>query len=147
MAEKPHATVATVVEAAGRFLLVKEQIEGRPVYNQPAGHIETGESILDAAHRETLEETGWTIELTGFSGIAVYHAVNGISYVRTTLNARPLQHNSQQPLDAGIIEAVWLDYDEILNLRSSLRSPLVLKVIEDYRLGINYPLELVCEQR
>ena len=146
MSELPHATVATVVENEGRYLLVREKINGQVVYNQPAGHIEPGESIVEAALRETLEETGWKVELTGFAGISVYHAANGVSYIRTTLNARPLQHLPELPLDAGILEAVWLNYTEILDLTQSLRSPIVLKVIEDHRRGVNYPLELIYEQ-
>lgn len=147
MPNLPHATVATLIEQHGRYLLVREQQQGREVYNQPAGHIENGESLIAAARRETLEETGWEVEITGVSGISVYHAPNGISYVRTTLNARPLRHRPELDLDPDILEPVWLTYDEILQLRPQLRSPVVLKVIEDHRRGIDYPLDLLHEQR
>ena len=71
MHEAPHITVASVVQQAGRFLMVKENADGRTVYNQPAGHLELGESLIAAAERETLEETGWRVRATAFLGI--YH--------------------------------------------------------------------------
>ncbi|MGH1371562.1 MAG: NUDIX hydrolase [Cellvibrionaceae bacterium] len=144
---KPHATVATIVEQENKYLLVKEKRDGRTVYNQPAGHIENGESIVDAAIRETKEETGWLVMPTRFGGISTYHAPNGVSYIRSTLIAEPLEHNPNATLDDGILEALWLDYEEILLLEDQLRSPIVKQVIDDYRLGISYPLELISEQR
>ncbi|MBR9912342.1 MAG: NUDIX hydrolase [Gammaproteobacteria bacterium] len=147
MTELPHATVATIVEQDGRYLLVKEKRDNRIVFNQPAGHIECGESILQAAVRETLEETRWLVEPTGFAGLSVYHAPNGISYVRTTIIARPLQEDPLARLDDDIIAPVWLTHGEILALKDQLRSPVVLKVIEDHRRGVAYPLDLISEQR
>ncbi len=143
----PHATVATIVEHENKYLMVKEQRDGRIVYNQPAGHIESGESIIDAAIRETKEETGWLVMPTRFAGISTYHAPNGISYIRSTLIAEPLEHDVTAPLDDDILEAVWLNYEEIVLLEDQLRSPIVKQVLDDYRLGISYPLELISEQR
>ncbi len=143
----PHATVATIIEQDHKYLMVKEQKDGQIVYNQPAGHIENGESILEAAIRETKEETGWLIMPTRFGGISTYHAPNGISYIRSTLIAEALELDPTSPLDNGILEAVWLSYEEILLLEDQLRSPIVKQVIDDYRLGISYPLELISEQR
>lgn len=142
----PRATVATIVESGGKFLLVKEEVDGVTVYNQPAGHMEQGESIEEAAIRETYEETGWVVQPLRFAGISVYHAPNNMSYVRSTLIAEPLQQDTTV-LDDGIIEALWLSYEEILLIEDQLRSPVVLKVIEDYRLGISYPLDLIQEHR
>jgi len=142
----PRATVATIVESEGRFLLVKEQVDGKTVYNQPAGHIELGESIPEAAVRETYEETGWVVQPLRFAGISVFHAANGMSYVRSTLIAEPLQQDTTV-LDDGILEALWLSYEEILLIEDQLRSPVVLRVIEDYRMGISYPLDLIQEHR
>lgn len=147
MSELPHATVATIVEQDGKFLLVHEYSKGRLVYNQPAGHIETGESIVAAAIRETQEETGWSVEPSAFVGVSVYHAPNGISYIRNTLAAKAVSHSPEQPLDDGIEAAVWLSYEEILERVDELRSPIVLKVIEDFRAGKTYPLELIYEHR
>ena len=87
----PHVTVATVIENAGRFLLVEEWSSGQLVYNQPAGHLDPGETLLEAAVRETFEETGWQVELTGIVGSCLYKApLNGETYYRTTFAARAL---------------------------------------------------------
>jgi 8-oxo-dGTP pyrophosphatase MutT (NUDIX family) len=143
----PHATVAIVIEQDNRFLLVHEFCDGRWVYNQPAGHIESGESVTEAAIREAREETAWDIKPTAIGGLSVYHAPNGITYLRTTLIAETTHFHPEQPLDDGIKEAVWLTYEDILDKKNSLRSPIVLKVIEDYRAGIRYPLALIYEHR
>ena len=145
--ELPHATVATLIEQDGKYLLVHEYRNHRWVYNQPAGHIENGESIIDAAIRETREETGWEILPTRIAGISQFHAPNGISYLRTTLIGEAITHHPAETLDDGIAEAVWLSFEEVVALKDSLRSPIVLKVIEDYRLGISYPLDLIYEHR
>ncbi len=143
--EKPHATVATIVEKDGLYLLVKELRDGHIVYNQPAGHIENGESVAQAAIRETLEETGWHIEPVAVGGLSMYHAANGISYLRTTLIAEAVQRESNPQLDDGILEAIWFTYEEVVALGSQLRSPIVLKVIDDYRRGVRYPMALIYE--
>ncbi len=147
MSELPHATVAAIIEQHGKYLLVREYSQGQLVYNQPAGHLENGESILQALVRETLEETGWHVAPEAFIGVYVYHAPNGITYVRNTLSATPIEFNPDTTLDDGIEEAVWLTYDEIIAIRDQLRSPIVLKVIDDFRAGKRYPLELLHEHR
>ena len=147
MTDRPHATVATIIERDGQFLMVKELRNGRTVFNQPAGHIENGESIIEAAIRETLEETRWKVKPTFLSGVSVYHAPNGISYIRTTLVAEAVSEDIYANLDTGILEALWMDYEEILAHKTHLRSPIVLKVIEDYRQGKLFPLDLIFEQR
>lgn len=141
----PHATVATVIESNGKFLMVKEISDSKVVYNQPAGHIESGESITAAAIRETFEETGWKVKLTGCLGLSVYHAANGISYIRTTLIAEPELHDPEATLDTGILAAEWLTYEQICSPAITLRSPVVRRVIDDYRQGICYPLALISE--
>lgn len=143
--ERPHTTVATIVERAGRYLLVKEQRDGKIVYNQPAGHLEAGESVIQAAIRETLEETGWHILPTRFGSLTSYHAPNGVSYLRATLIAEAIEEVPNAELDEGILEAVWMNYEEILMIEDQLRSPIVKKVIDDYRLGISYPLDLIAD--
>ena len=140
--------VAVVVERDGKYLLVHEtdrdKLGGsRRVYNQPAGHWDRGESIFDAARRETLEETGWEVELEALIGQYEYYSpFNGITYFRTAFAARPLRRVSEQ-LDKEIIEAVWLSYEEIQARQAQLRSPLVLRVIDDYRAGKRFPLQLI----
>ncbi|MEC7378080.1 MAG: NUDIX hydrolase [Pseudomonadota bacterium] len=144
----PHATVAVVVEdESGRFLMVEERSNGRVVFNQPAGHIEEDEAILDAVRRETLEETGWQVEPIHFLGIYTYKApANGVTYYRFCYAARAREHITER-LDDGIIAAHWLSLEEIRNLGRKLRSPLVLRCIEDYRNGRRYPLEVVVDSQ
>jgi len=139
----PHVTVATVVEDNGRFLLVEEYADGRLVFNQPAGHLEPDESLIAAAERETLEETGWTVQLQGVVGVGLYTAANATTYFRTTFFGKPLRHDPGRALDAGIERAVWLTFEEIQALSARMRSPLVPKVIEQYRNGHRYPLSLI----
>lgn len=142
----PHATVAVIVEdQQGRFLVVEELSGGRVVFNQPAGHVEENEAILDAVKRETLEETGWAIEPEHFLGVYTYKApANGITYYRFCYSARALERVSEK-LDTGIIAAHWLPLDELRERKDQLRSPLVLECIEDYRNGRRFPLDVVVD--
>lgn len=139
----PHLVVATVVERNGKFLLVYEQDGDRRVYNQPAGHWDKGESIFAAALRETLEETGWEVKLEHLIGqYSVHAAHSNITYYRTAFAATPIKKVSEQ-LDKEIIEAVWLSYEEIVARKDLLRSPLVLRVIDDYLAGKKFPLDFI----
>lgn len=142
----PHVTVATVIEHNGRFLLVQERDKttGAMVFNQPAGHLEAGESITAAALRETLEETGWEVELTGVLGVALYTAAaNGVTYYRTTLVGKPLRELEGATLDPDIHATHWLDYQEILTSAADMRSSMVISDIERYRSGKIYPIDLI----
>lgn len=144
----PHATVAVVVEDAhGRFLMVEERSSGRVVFNQPAGHVEEDEAIPDAARREALEETGWDIEPEHFLGFYTYKApANGVTYYRFCFIGRARKRITDQ-LDTGIIAAHWLSLDDIRQLGDKLRSPLILKSIEDYRNGRRYPLDVITDSQ
>ena len=142
----PHATVATTVYREGKFLLVKERVDGGIVYNQPAGHIETGESIIDAAVRETIEETGCQVRPSELLGITAYHAPNGISYIRISLVAQLLHQDHNAVLDSDIVAAEWLSYHDILALKEQLRSPVVLDDIDHYRSGRVFPLDMIAER-
>lgn len=148
MTWKPHATVAVIVQDdQGRYLLVQERSHGSIVFNQPAGHIEEGESVQTAACREALEETGWEVELHAFLGMYRYVApANGVTYFRFCFTGSPVRHVSDH-LDDGIIAAHWLTLEEIqaLGEGNQLRSPLVLQCIEDYRNGRRYPLDIIVE--
>lgn len=141
----PHATVATIVELDGRYLLVEEVVDGDTVLNQPAGHIEEDESILNAALRETLEETGWRVELTHLVGIYNYTAPNGITYYRFSFAAKAIELDANAQLDDGIIGPVWLNLEELDARRSQWRSPMVKRCIEDFAAGKRYPLDLIYE--
>jgi ADP-ribose pyrophosphatase YjhB (NUDIX family) len=146
MTWKPHATVAVIVEDdQGRFLLVEEHINGEIVFNQPAGHIEEGEAVTEAARREALEETGWEVEPEAFLGMYRYIApANGVTYFRFCFAARPMRHITRQ-LDDDIVAAHWLTLDEVRNLGDRLRSPMVLDCLLDYREGRRFPLDVIIE--
>ncbi len=139
----PHCTVATVVERQQRYLLVLEERNGRLLYNQPAGHLEAGESLIEAATRETLEETAWTVQIRAYLGVSLYRApANGVTYVRHSFSGRAMGFDPDRTLDKGIVDAVWLDLAEIEALRDRLASPLVYQDILRYRQDKLFPLEM-----
>ena len=141
----PQVTVATVVPREGRYLLVEEIAHGLTVLNQPAGHLEPGESLQDAAVRETLEETGWEIELECLVCIQQWTSSrSGSDFLRFTFAARALRHDPQRPLDSGILRALWLDRDEIAASAQRLRSPLILSSIDEWVAGRRLPLDSIC---
>jgi ADP-ribose pyrophosphatase YjhB (NUDIX family) len=139
--------VAVVVERDGRFLLVEEHAEAsRIVYNQPAGHVEKGESLEFAARREALEETGWDVRLTGLLGLYVLPSPHDpdTTYYRVCFAAEAVRHHPGRALDEGIIAAVWLTPEE-LAASGKARSSLVPRCIADYQAGKRFPLELIYE--
>ena len=143
---QPHVTVASIVEKDGKFLLVEELSNNELVFNQPAGHLDPNESLIEAAVRETQEETGWTVEPLGVVGVGLYTSPhNDTTYHRTTFHAKVVSHDPNQPLDDGIHQAVWMSYEEILAATDRMRSPLVIRTIEQYLNGHRYPLELIYE--
>ncbi len=144
MSWNPHITVATIIEDQGRFLLVEELEGGKLVLNQPAGHLEPNETLQQAAIRETLEETGWTVELTGVVGIYLYVAPsNGVTYQRICFSARALQHDPSRPLDADILRTCWATEAELLAQPQRWRSELVPRCIADYLAGPPHSLALI----
>lgn len=143
----PEITVAAVIERDNKFLLVEEESDGRIVLNQPAGHLDPGESLATAAQRETLEETGWNFTPTKIIGIYFYQSKqSGTTYMRTCFSGT-LGTHTEQPLDKGIIRTVWLTREEIITQENKLRSPMVLKCIDDYLAKKSYPLELITDLR
>jgi 8-oxo-dGTP pyrophosphatase MutT (NUDIX family) len=141
----PHATVATIVEQDGKFLFVDEMADGQRVLNQPAGHVDEREPILKAALRETLEETGWEVEITHLVGIYTYTNPQQITYYRFCYGARPVRQVPGATLDKDIIGPVWLTPEELETRKDQWRSPLVKKCVQDYLAGKSYPLDLVYE--
>ncbi|MDO8333026.1 MAG: NUDIX hydrolase [Pseudomonas sp.] len=140
----PHVTVATIIEDQGRFLLVEEMADGRAVFNQPAGHLEADESLIQAAIRETLEETGWDVEITALTGIYLYTAPsNGVTYQRVCFTGKALHHHPTLALDEGIIGPRWLSRDELVAQPERWRSELVLQCIDDYLSGERFSLALI----
>jgi len=142
----PHATVATIVEKDGKFLFVEEIADGQRVLNQPAGHVDEREPILQAALRETLEETGWEVEITELVGIYTYTAPhNQVTYYRFCYAANPVRAVPGAELDQDIIGPVWLSPEELLARKDQWRSPLIMKCLQDYLNGRRFPLDLVYE--
>ncbi|ART78793.1 NUDIX hydrolase [Oceanisphaera avium] len=151
MSHHPFAvTVANVVCAAERFLMVEEWQQGRIRFNQPAGHLEAGESIIAGAERELLEETGLNLKLE--QGVAIYQFTapdNGTEFVRFTFCvevAEPLATLPQDP-DGDIIRCHWLTLSEIEALGEQLRSPMILASIKDYLAGARFALSSLKQQR
>jgi 8-oxo-dGTP pyrophosphatase MutT (NUDIX family) len=146
MVWKPRVTVATVAENDGRFLMVEEQIDGEQRFNQPAGHLEDGESLVDAAVRECLEETAWQFQPAALVGIYRWcHPASQDTYIRITFCGECVQHHTDRYLDADITAAHWLTLDAIREREALLRSPLVLRSLEDYLAGKRYPVELLVD--
>lgn len=141
---QPDVTVATVVVADGRLLCVEERVNGGLVINQPAGHLEPDESLLEAALRETREETGWDVRLTAFLGAYQWKAPDtDRHYLRFAFAAEPERHDPARELDEGIVRALWMTPDELLAARDRHRSPLVWQVVADHLAGHRSPLSVL----
>lgn len=140
----PHATVATVIEREGRFLLVEEVVAAGRVFNQPAGHLEAGETLMEAALRETREETGYAVRLEGVLGLAQYTSpANRVTYLRTTFFGCALHRIEDATLDPEIVAVHWLSEAEIIARSAKMRSPLVIASIEQYLAGNRWPLNVI----
>ncbi len=139
---RPHVTVACVIADGDRYLVVEEEVSGRLAYNQPAGHLDDGESLLAAAVRETLEETGWTVTLQHLIGVHQWRSTeHGDAVIRFSFAAQAMSHDPARPLDTGIRRALWLTRAEIAALGDHLRSPLVLLSIDAWLAGQRLPLD------
>jgi len=140
----PHVTVAAVIEHAGKFLFVEEHADETLVINQPAGHWEAHESLIEAAVRETLEETAYHFQPSALIGIYRWsHPHKDITYLRFAFTGAILSHDQERPLDSGILRALWITPEALQAQSASHRSPLVLRCLQDYRAGKRYPLELL----
>lgn len=125
---------------------MEEEVDGRVVYNQPAGHLEPNESLAAAAMRETLEETGYSFVPEALVGIYRWHnVVNDNTYLRVAFTGRIAGYDGDRPLDQGIIRPLWLDQNDLAGHARQLRSPMVQRCIDDYRNGHRYPLQLLQE--
>ena len=140
---KPSATVAAVVERDGKFLLVEEISDGRRVLNQPAGHLDPGESLIDACVRETLEETAHAFEPTTLVGIYRWHyAPADNTFLRFAFAGTLKGFDASRKLDAEIVATHWLSRDELAARPEMHRSPLVMRCVDDYLAGMRFPLEV-----
>lgn len=141
---KPNVTVAAVVERDGRFLLVEEETAEGVRFNQPAGHLEEGESLLEAVAREALEETRYRFRPTALVGIYQWPRPQGdITYLRFAFAGEILGEDVDRELDEGIIAPRWMSLAEVKATAASHRSPLILQCIEDLAAGKSYPLDLI----
>lgn len=141
---KPNVTVAAVIERDGRFLLVEEHTPEGLRFNQPAGHLEPGESLLEAAAREALEETAQRFVPEYLVGIYQWTRPQGdITYLRFAYGGRIEGDEPGRKLDDGIVRAVWMTIDEVRATAERHRSPLILQCIEDWRAGQRHSLSLV----
>ena len=141
---KPNVTVAGIIEQDGKFLLVEEDTADGMLFNQPAGHLEQGESLLAAATREVLEETAYSFVPTGLLGVYHWqHPKKDITYLRFAFIGEITGHDATQPLDSGILRACWLTPDEIRSNAGRHRSPQVLTCVEHYLAGQRFPLSVL----
>ncbi|CAG0990746.1 ADP-ribose pyrophosphatase [Burkholderiales bacterium] len=141
---KPNVTVATLVECEGKLLLVEEETEDGLRFNQPAGHLEAGESLVEGAIRETLEETGYLVRPEYLVGVYRWdHRAKQRVYLRFAFAASVVQHEAFRPLDTGIVRALWLDDAELIAAAARFRSPMVARCIADYRAGRHHGLDLL----
>lgn len=141
---KPHATVATVVERNGQFLIVEELVGGRVCLNQPAGHLEPHESLVAAARRETLEETGHNVEITALLGIYQWrNPANDKHFLRVAFSGEDLGDEPAQVTDPAIREVHWMTVDDLNADPARLRSPMVKRNVDDYLKGQRHSLDLL----
>jgi 8-oxo-dGTP pyrophosphatase MutT (NUDIX family) len=143
---KPNVVVAAIIERDGKFLLVEEEADGAVVLNQPAGHLDEGESLRQAVVRETLEETAWHFEPQALLGVYRWpHPTKDLTYLRFAFSGQVLRHEPERVLDQGIVRAVWLTPEEIRAERHRHRSPQVERCLNDYLAGRRYSLDLLQE--
>ncbi len=145
---KPNVTVAAVIERDGKFLLVEEDTSDGMLLNNPAGHLDPGETPEQGAVREALEETACTFTPEGFLGIFMSRfrrtrTGEDITYMRLAYCGSASEPNPQLSLDEGIVRTVWMTADEIRANPARLRSPLVLECLEAYLAGHRYPLNIL----
>ena len=140
---RPSVTVAAVIEWGGRFLLVEERSDGRLVLNQPAGHLDPGESLAAACAREVMEETAHRFEPAALVGIYRWHyAAQDVTFLRFCFCGTVLGEE-KRPLDKEIVRLHWLTAAEIRERAAQHRSPLVQKCVDGYLAGRRFPLEVL----
>ena len=143
---RPVVTVAAIIVHNGAFLLVEEETRAGVRLNQPAGHLEAGETLVDAAVRETLEETGYRVMPTALVGVYRWQASEtAATFIRFAFAGDVVAHDPGRTLDKGIMRALWLSHDELVARSATHRSPLVLRCVDDYRAGSRRPLDHITE--
>jgi len=141
---KPNVTVAAVIERDGRFLLVEEETDDGLRFNQPAGHLECREALVDAVAREALEETGYRFVPRYLVGVYSWRKEEkDVTYLRFAFGGDLAGFDGGRPLDAGIVAARWLLPEEIRASADRHRSPLIVRCMDDWLAGKRYPLDLI----
>ena len=141
---RPSVTVAAVIERGGRFLFVEERIDGRLVLNQPAGHLDPGESLVEACRREVMEETAHPFEPRALVGVYRWHyAAKDVTFLRFCFTGAVSAPDPTRRLDKEIVRLLWLTPQELVERKSDHRSPLVSQCVADYLAGRRFPLELL----
>ncbi len=148
---KPNVTVAAIVEQEGRYLLVEEDTPDGLRLNNPAGHLDPGESILEGVVRETREESLRDFEPTHVVGIYLVPPPDGspasITWLRFAFTGTVSEPVPGRTLDAGIVRTVWMTIDEVRASRDRHRSPVLLQCVEDHHAGRRYPLDMLSTVR
>ena len=148
----PSVTVAAIVEKEGRYLLIEEHTQEGLRLNNPAGHLDPGESLIEACARECLEETAHPFQPQHLVGVyqSRFHraAKNGfaaeeITYLRFAFTGHVSNQRADQALDQGIVRVLWLSLEEVRASAERHRSPLVLQCIEDHAKGQRFPMALI----
>lgn len=140
---KPAATVAAVIERGGRFLLVEEVSDGRRVLNQPAGHLDPDESLVQACVRETLEESAHLFAPTSLVGIYRWiYAPENATFLRFAFAGELRGVDASRKLDAEIVATHWLSREDLAARADMHRSPLVMRCVDDYLAGRRFPLDV-----
>ncbi len=141
---KPHVTVAAIIEQNERFLIVEENTAEGIRFNQPAGHLEANENLVQAISREVQEETAWQFETQYLLGVQHWRkSPHHPTFLRFCFVGRAFDFDRDQALDADIVQAHWLTKNELENRNTQLRSPLVMRCIELYLAGQRYPLSFI----
>ena len=141
---RPSVTVAAVIERGGRFLFVEERIDGRLVLNQPAGHLDPGESLIAACRREVLEETAHDFEPRALVGVYRWHyAAKDVTFLRFCFTGDVSGQDPTRTLDGEIVRLHWLTPAELASRDADHRSPLVAKCVADFLGGRRFPLDLL----
>jgi 8-oxo-dGTP pyrophosphatase MutT (NUDIX family) len=145
---RPSVTVAAIIERDGRFLIIEEETSGGLKLNNPAGHLDPGESLPEACAREALEETAWHFRPTAMVGVYMARFVKqadgqDITYLRFAFCGELGEHAPGRKLDEGIVRTLWMTLDELKASADRHRSPMVLRCVEDYLAGVRIPLAQV----
>jgi ADP-ribose pyrophosphatase YjhB (NUDIX family) len=141
---RPNVTVAAVIQQSDNFLLVEERIDGLLVFNQPAGHLEENESLLQAVTREVREETCRLFTPTSLVGLyKMDMPEDGLAYLRFCFSGDVSEPDKALQADECILRSIWMSHEEIIQNKSRLRSPMVLQCINDYLEQKRYPLDII----